>query len=152
MQNAAEHQERIRLMMAKAAEGLMHGDVTAWLDMFAEDGAMEFPFAPDGYPKRVEGKAALTAYLDGFPHRFRIDRVTSFVAHPVADPNLGIVEFSVEGTALSTGRPYNQSYIGVLTLRDGKIVNYRDYWNPLTGLIALGGPDALLAFGTGGNQ
>ena len=149
MQAAAENQERIRVMMTKAAEGLMRGEVAPWLDMFAEDGAMEFPFAPDGYPKRVEGKAALAAYLAGYPQRFRIDRVTSFVVHPVADPNLGIVEFSIEGIAVETRRPYNQSYIGVITLRDGKIVNYRDYWNPLTGMIALGGPDALLAFGEG---
>ncbi len=150
MRDIAQHQERIRLMMANAAAGLGRGDVSAWLDMFAEDGAMEFPFAPDGYPKQVRGKAALAAYLAGFPHRFRIDRVVTFVVHPVADPNLAIVEFSVEGTAIPTGRPYHQSYVGIITLREGKIVNYRDYWNPLTSLIALGGLDALLEFGKAG--
>ena len=31
----------------------------------------------------------------------------------------------------ATGAPYEQSYVSVLTVRDGLIVRYRDYWNPL---------------------
>jgi ketosteroid isomerase-like protein len=36
-------------------------------------------------------------------------------------------------------------YVGVVTLRDGKIINYRDYWNPLVAAAALGGLDAMVS-------
>lgn len=58
-----------------------------------------------------------------------------------------IAEFSVEGSAVTTGRPYNQRYISVVTFRDDKIVTYRDYWNPVVAIEALGGVEKLLEFG-----
>ncbi len=38
----------------------------------------------------------------------------------------------------STGKPYLQNYISVIETKDGKIVHYKDYWNPLVVLAALG--------------
>jgi ketosteroid isomerase-like protein len=46
---------------------------------------------------------------------------------------------------VATGAPYNQLYISVVTLRDGRIAHYRDYWNPLVVLTALGGTEAAAA-------
>jgi ketosteroid isomerase-like protein len=37
-------------------------------------------------------------------------------------------------TVKDTGEPYDQSYVGVLTAREGRITRYRDYWNPLKSL------------------
>jgi ketosteroid isomerase-like protein len=42
-----------------------------------------------------------------------------------------------------TGVAYDQTYISVVTLRDGRIARYKDYWNPLVALAALGGAEAL---------
>jgi uncharacterized protein len=134
MSSVSEAQERIRSMLFKGMDSLSAGDTNSWLEMFADDGAMEFPYAPEGRPRRVEGKPALAAYMAEIPKLFRIDRVVSFVAHPVADPDLAIIEFSVEGELLESRQPYNQSYVGIIRLRNGKIVNYRDYWNPLAAM------------------
>jgi ketosteroid isomerase-like protein len=38
------------------------------------------------------------------------------------------------GTIKDTGGPYEMSYVVVLTVRDGRIAHYRDYWNPLKAL------------------
>ncbi len=32
---------------------------------------------------------------------------------------------------VATGHRYEQNYVVVITTKDGKIVNYRDYWNPI---------------------
>jgi hypothetical protein len=56
-----------------------------------------------------------------------------------------IVEFSCTGEGVETGAPYDQVYISVVTLREGRIAHYRDYWNPLVVLTALGGTDAAAA-------
>jgi ketosteroid isomerase-like protein len=38
---------------------------------------------------------------------------------------------------VATGKPYNQRYISVIETREGRIVKYRDYWNPLILLRAM---------------
>ena len=53
------------------------------------------------------------------------------------DPSLVIAQSRSEGTALSTGNPYDQDYISVVETRDGLITRYVDYWNPLIFLKAL---------------
>jgi uncharacterized protein len=40
------------------------------------------------------------------------------------------------GTIKDTGEPYDQSYVVVLTVHEGRITRYRDYWNPLKALQA----------------
>ena len=42
-----------------------------------------------------------------------------------------IVEYDVHGTVIPTGAPLHQTVIAVLRVRDGLVVSYRDYLNPL---------------------
>ena len=114
-----------------AQQGAGAGDIGAWLDLCADDVVFEFPFAPPGRPARVEGKPALGDYLKGVMGRARIEGVTNLEIHETVKPEVAIVEMSVTGTVTATGAPYEQSYISVLTVRDGLIAHYRDYWNPL---------------------
>lgn len=46
------------------------------------------------------------------------------------------------GRGVATGLHYNQRYISVITVEQGYIVNYLDYWNPLILAEALGGVDS----------
>lgn len=61
-----------------------------------------------------------------------------------------VFEFSCTGQGVHTGAPYNQDYISVATLQEGRITRYRDYWNPLVVLTALGGHEAAAAAYAGG--
>ena len=54
-------------LLFDALEGLKQGDVKPWVDMFHDDGVMEFPFAPPGYPARLDGKAAIADYVRTYP-------------------------------------------------------------------------------------
>jgi uncharacterized protein len=106
-------------------------DARDLLDLFAEDGSMEFPFALEGRPKRVEGRAALEEYLRSLNARWAVDSYSDPVVHWTKDPNVVIVEFSVKGHMRDGGQAHDQVYIDVLTLGNGKIKNFRDYWNPM---------------------
>jgi ketosteroid isomerase-like protein len=55
------------------------------------------------------------------------------------DQNVAIAEWSVSGEVISTGNPYEMSYATFVTIRDGLIVNYREYWNPQVFLKAMNG-------------
>ena len=48
------------------------------------------------------------------------------------------VEFTVKGHAPQTGAPFNQTYVIFFQTKGGKIWRYREYWNPLVTIDALG--------------
>jgi uncharacterized protein len=106
-------------------------DIGALLGLCAEDVVFEFPFAPPGRPVRVEGKPALGDYLEALSGRMRLEGVSNLEIHETVKPEVAIIEMTMTGTVTATGAPYRQSYVVVLTVRDGLIARYRDYWNPL---------------------
>ncbi|MFF0209210.1 nuclear transport factor 2 family protein [Streptomyces althioticus] len=118
-------------------EYLSSGRIPEWVDLFTEDGVLEFPYAPEGYPTKTVGKEGLFDYMKNFPQHFRVEFIDLHF-HETVDPSLVIAEFKSRGTALATGRPYNQTYISVVETKGGKISRYVDFWNPLVGMQALG--------------
>jgi len=93
-------------------------DVTPWPELFTDDGVQEFPYAPEGRPRKVEGKQAIAMYIADFPGMFELYRVNP--ANFYHDGDVVIAEFSADGRAVKTGNPYNQSYISVIFHKDGR--------------------------------
>lgn len=145
MTKLSEGQKRAQDMLVSGLNGLVIGDINPWVDMFSEDGVMEFPYALEGMPKRLDGKDAVENHLSRLPDVFDFSGFSKPVFHFSANSESMIVEFSCQAKVVGTGRPYNQDYISVITLSDGKIMNYKDYWNPLVAVVAMGGQDALLS-------
>jgi ketosteroid isomerase-like protein len=73
------------------------------------------------------------------------------VIHETADPEVVIVEYDLHGERLERREEFTQSFVLVLTIRDGVIVHSRDYTDPITGARMLGRlPDLIKALaGTG---
>ncbi|MHA6757571.1 nuclear transport factor 2 family protein [Streptacidiphilus sp. PAMC 29251] len=115
----------------KLAEGVATGNSDALIDLCAEDVVFEFPFAPGPRPTRVEGKPAVGAYLRALSGHVRLESVTNLEIHETVKPELAIIEMTMTGTVAATGAPFEQSYVSFLTVRDGLVACYRDYWNPL---------------------
>ncbi len=101
---------------------------------------LEFPYAPAGFPESVKGKTELHEYMKNFPEHFEVE-FTDLRFHETTDPALVIAEFASRGTALATGRPYNQRYISLVETRDGRISRYVDYWNPQVAAESLRGAE-----------
>ncbi len=127
---------------------LLAHDMSGFAGLWAENGVLEFPFAPPGYPQRVEGRAAVREYLRGYPDVLDVRAVPERVVHRTTDPEVIVVEFTADGVVVATGRPYRMRYISVLTVTGGEIRHYRDYWSPLAAAEAMGGADTLAAFGS----
>lgn len=118
---------------------------TDFLAMCADDIVFQFPYAPAGSVTEVRGKAKLAAYLAKVGTLIVFDVMEMPVTHASKDGETFVIEFSCKGRGVATGARYDQSYISVLRVCDGRIVQYRDYWNPLVLLSAVGGLDALTA-------
>lgn len=46
---------------------LLDKDIDGWVALCDEHAVFEFPFAPDGYPKRLAGLPAVAAYMRTIP-------------------------------------------------------------------------------------
>ncbi len=108
---------------------------TTFLGMIAEDAVMEFPYAPSGFPRVFSGRSEIQRHLDNLKGLLRIDRFTAPKIHRTNDGF--VLEFSCTGQASQTGYRYDQDFISVITLHNGRISRYRDYWNPLIVLEAI---------------
>lgn len=120
---------------------LVDGKIEDWVALFAPDGVLEFPYAPPGWPDRFQGHAAIHDHMRKFPEHLSV-RFRDIRFHPVSDPDLVIAEFEGEGTVITSGLPFRQTYISLIWTRDGLITRYRDFWNPVLLMEALGGADA----------
>lgn len=117
---------------------LLAGDMDGFADLWAEDGTMEFPFAAAGSPQRLDGREEVRRYLADFPQTVRYEEFPSVMVHRTQDPEVVVVEFGARGTAVHSDKPFEMRYVAVVTVRDGNIVSYRDYWSPIMGAEALG--------------
>jgi ketosteroid isomerase-like protein len=113
-------------------------DMRAWADLCAEDVLVEFPFAPAGTPSRLDGRVAIFEYLRNYPKIIDVHEIGSLEIYPTDRPDTVIGEWSAKGHVIPNGNAYNMSYATFVTVRDGSIVNYREYWNPLALAQALG--------------
>lgn len=135
-------------LVNRALELLLAKDMAAFAGLWSVDGVLEFPFAPSGYPARVEGRAAIAEYLSDYPEKLDIREIPELRLHQSVDPAVVIVEFAATGIVVATGTPYLMRYIAVITVRDNEIEHYRDYWSPLAAAEAMGGIATLTtAFG-----
>ncbi|MPY52385.1 nuclear transport factor 2 family protein [Streptomyces acidicola] len=110
---------------------LLDKNIPAWVGLWAEDGVMEFPFAPQGWPRRLEGKEAIDAYMRPYPDHIDVHDFPDVRIHQTTDPQTIVVEMRGVGRLVETDSPYDMTYIAVVTVQDGLITSYRDYWNPL---------------------
>lgn len=105
-------------------------------EMLADNAVMEFPYAPPG-PARVEGRAAIMEHQKMLGERVTFDGMDAPVVHETVDPDTVVIEVNGYGRGTATGAAHDQHYVYVIRTRDGQIVHFKDYWNPVAYLRAL---------------
>ena len=116
---------------------LMSKGVQTWVDLLAEDAVVEFPYA-SSTPGRLEGKEAIYKYIKDALAQMQGLMFTNVRVYPTTNPNILWAEFHGESVIVPTGRYYQQDYALRLETREGKIVHYREYWNPMSAIKAWG--------------
>lgn len=116
------------------AHGFVRSYDLAYVDCFADDGALVFPFAPPGMPRRVQGRDAIRELL---APRYaalraagrRVLEYENLRIHETHDPEVIVAEF--EAVVPREGGAARLSFIHVLRVRDDRIVEQRDYFDSL---------------------
>ncbi|MGI5489007.1 nuclear transport factor 2 family protein [Microtetraspora malaysiensis] len=128
-----------REMFQRIQQRLLSQSTALTGDDLADDVIVETPFAAPGRPTRFEGKGQFLEFANpgraAFPVRF--DGCRAIAIHDTKDPNTIIVEYELTGTSTETNRQSTAAFIVVLTVRDGKVVLWREYQNTLAIMQAL---------------
>ena len=106
------------------------------LDAYADDVVIEFPYAPEGHTRKLEGKAAVSRFFANIPNfsdGFAVGEPRVIEAGDVV-----VAEYPGSSTFKESGLPYSQEYIAIFTIADGKIAHVKEYYDGLRVLRALG--------------
>ena len=110
-----------------------------FIDLFADDGVLECPFAPRGALRRLAGKPAIADYHGRLIAIQGSDGIVLKAIHPAEDADTALLEYEGLVRNKRKGGGYRQRYLAVATVRGGRIALFREYWNPLP-LVASFGP------------
>jgi hypothetical protein len=113
--------------------------------MFAEvsdeEFVLELPQAPEGMPKRVEGKQGLIDFFG--PVAAGLWKEIEFPTLEVrgeADPSRVIAQYTSRGT-FANGKPYANTYVNLCQVKNGKITYSAEYFDSIALLAGLTPPE-----------
>jgi uncharacterized protein len=122
-------------VVMEGLRGLVDGD--HYFDTIAEDAFFEFRYQFPGWPLTIRGRANLMASFSGYGKNIKLHAGDALVVHRSQDTRVVILEYEVHGRALSTGAPYDNRLISVVTIEKRKVVHWRDYMDSLAAWTAL---------------
>ncbi|MCO1658968.1 nuclear transport factor 2 family protein [Pseudonocardia humida] len=135
--------------IAELTRRMVEGDEEVVLaDLFAEDGVMRFPFTAPGMPAELAGRETIRAFygaLGGQGRRALDIEGVDLIVRETDDPEVIVTEIEHHGRSRATGGPYRFRALGVVRVRDGEIVSYDDYMDPVAMATILGRTSDLVA-------
>jgi ketosteroid isomerase-like protein len=105
-------------------------------DTVADEAVFEFRYRFPGFATRIEGR---TAYMDWFGG-YEIDLQSADQLRVWRDNDQGVLtlEYEVHGRIPITDTAYENRFCSVVTVRNRKVVYWRDYMDSLAAAEALG--------------
>lgn len=113
--------------------------ISEYIDLYAEDGMQINPYASGLFPDTVRGKEALTKFWEPVPARFNGMQYPIEKIMAMADPSQVMVQFKGIIHLKNNAGQYNNQYLGLFYFNEkGKILEYHEYFNPVTVIRAFG--------------
>ncbi len=133
--------------VAEQVRRMVAGEGVVFADLFAADGVLAYPFAPPGQPPELQGREAIRAFFAGMGQsRELFDmEATEALVRETDDPEVVVAEITHHGWSRVTSAPYRFTALGVIRVRDGEIVRYDDYMDPIALARLLGRTSELAA-------
>jgi ketosteroid isomerase-like protein len=100
-------------------------EVRRWV---ADDLVLELPFRAGGFPTTLVGEDA-HAFMRLVDKLFERMDFYDIVVHGATPSGVIAAEYKSNGLT-KTGKPYPNVYAAFLEVRDGKVIRWREYFNP----------------------
>jgi ketosteroid isomerase-like protein len=108
-------------------------------DLLAEDVVFDAIIAGPDYPRHVVGRDNFIELCRGYGVVLFLDRCYDLRTHYSPTTSTVVLEYSSAGKVVATGNPYANRYISVFTIKNRKVSQWRDYFDPLRVFAALEG-------------
>jgi len=102
-----------------------------------EDAVFEYPYA-DEASRRLEGRDAIAQVLGKTRSEASNWSFTALRLFQTLEPGVYFVEYKASAYVPATQHKYESRYIARVTVRDGKIANYLELWEPEAKATAFG--------------
>src|SRR5664280_1991614 len=86
-------------------------DRDKWINLWADDAILEFPFAPKNRPSIYRGKQDILTYMSSTTRSIVVDSVAELKISPMLEPNKIVIELTINGHLKSNRAQYNQRYV-----------------------------------------
>ena len=120
--------------IAGLVRDMVAGEPVVFADLFAADGVLTYPFGLPGQPTELRGREAIRAYFTGrrAARDLLVMEGVEAVVRQTDDPEVVVTEITHHGYSKAAGQPYRHTALGVIRVRDGEIVQYDDYMDPIS--------------------
>ena len=126
------------LIIDEGLSGLVEGE--DFFDTLAEDAVFEYVISVPGYPRRIVGREAVAELYSGYGETMVLHGSDELAVHRDPEASVVVLEYTVHGRAVRTGRAYDNHFVSVITITDRKITHWRDYLDPVAVFDAIGWP------------
>jgi ketosteroid isomerase-like protein len=126
--------------VAEQVRRMVAGEGVEFAGLFAGDGVLAYPFGLPGQPAELRGRDAIRAFFadQGRVRDLLVMDGVEAVIRETDDPEVVVTEITHHGWSKATNAPYRHLALGVIRVRDGQIVRYDDYMDPIAVARLLG--------------
>jgi ketosteroid isomerase-like protein len=125
-------------IIKEGLDGFAEGE--DFFDLLADDVVFEFVISVPGYPRRVEGRQNIVELYGGYGDFMKLHSADNLRVHRDSEMSVVVLEYEVHGKSVQTGRPYDNRFVSVITIKDRKVAHWRDYFDPVAVFDAAGWP------------
>ena len=102
-------------------------------DTVGENAIFEFQYHFPGFAAKIEGRKAYMDWFGGYS--MILHSADNLKIHKTSETGVIILEYDVHGIS-PADRPHNNSFCSIITIKDRKIVHWRDYMDSLAVMLA----------------
>ena len=102
-------------------------------DAVAEDAVFEFLYRFPGFATQINGRKAYMDWFGGYSMKLR--SADNLIVHKSSKAGVIILEYEVHGVT-PAGKPYDNRFCSIITIKDRKITHWRDYMDSLAVMLA----------------
>ena len=115
-------------IIRQGLDGLVEGE--DYYDLLADDVVFNYVISVPGYPRHVEGRQSIIDLYRGYDDYMKVHSADSLQIYRDIDASVVVLEYQVHGESVQTGRPYNNHFVSIITVKNHKVVRWRDYLTP----------------------
>ena len=125
-------------VIREGLRGLVDGE--DYFDLLHDAVLFEYVISVPGYPRRVQGRPGVIDLYSGYDEYMNMRTADNLRVYRDREASVVVLEYEVHGASVLTGRPYDNRFVSIITVKDGKVTHWRDYLDPIAVFDASGWP------------